>query len=112
MPWTPVVKPSKPDAPPDSVDTLSKDFFASPLEKMLADGAIFEWETDTDADPKDAPGTFLIAYLSATQEGLDKAHKAVQEILKSHPPKGPAFDSLVDMSASRDVVVRSYAVYM
>ena len=101
----------RPDAPPHAVDTLSKNFFAPPLEKMLADGAIFEWETDTYADPKDAPGTFLIAYLSATEEGLDKANKAVQETLKSRPLKGPAFDSLMDVSASSDVVVRSYAVY-
>jgi prephenate dehydrogenase len=78
---------------------------------MLADGAIFEWETDTYADPKAAPGTFLIAYLSATQEGLDKANKAVQETLKSHPMRGPAFESLVDVAASSDVVVRSYAAY-
>ena len=99
------------DAPPDAVDTLSKSFFAPPLEKMLADGAIFEWETDTYSDPKDSPGTFLIAYLSATEEGLNKANNAVQKTLKSSPLKGPAFDSLVDMSASRDVVVRSYAVY-
>jgi hypothetical protein len=34
---------------------------------------------------------------------------AMQERLKSRPPTGPAFDSLVDVSASRDVVVRSYA---
>jgi hypothetical protein len=59
-------------SPLDAVDTLSKSFFAPVLEKMLAAGAIFEWETDTYADPKDAPGTFLIAYLSATAEGLDK----------------------------------------
>jgi hypothetical protein len=101
----------KPDAPPDAVDVLSKNYFAPPLEKMLADGAIFEWETDTYADPKDSPGTFLIAYLSATEEGLNKAGNAVQTVLKSRPPEGPAFDSLVDVSASRDVVVRSYAVY-
>jgi hypothetical protein len=101
----------KPDAPPDAVGALSKNIFAPPLEKMLAEGAIFEWETDTYANPKDAPGTFLIAYLSATKEGLDKAQNAVQETLKSRPLKGPGFDSLVDVSASRDVVVRSYAVY-
>jgi hypothetical protein len=101
----------RPDAPPNVVDTLSKNFFAPLLEKMLADGAIFEWETDTYADPKDAPGTFLIAYLSSTAEGLDKTNNALQKILKSRPLKGPAFDSLVDVSASRDVVVRSYAAY-
>ncbi len=101
----------KPDASPDAADTLSRNFFAPPLEKMLADGAIFEWETDTYANPKDAPGTFLIAYLSTTKEGLDRAERAVQEMLKSRPKQGPTFDSLVDVRASRDVVVRSYAVY-
>ena len=101
----------RPDAPPDAVDQLSKNYFAPPLEKMLANGAIFEWETDIYADPKDAPGTFLIAYLSETAGGLDRAQNAVQETLKSRPLKGPAFDSLVDVGASRDVVVRSYAVY-
>jgi hypothetical protein len=101
----------KPEAPPNAVDTLSKNFFAPLLQKMLAGGSIFEWETDTYADPKDAPGTFLIAYLSATAEGLEKAASAMRETLKSRPPKGPAFDSLVDVGASRDVVVRSYAAY-
>ncbi len=101
----------RPEAPKDVVDILSKNYFAPPLEKMLADGSIFEWETDVYADPQDSPGTFLIAYLSATSDGLDKANNAVQKILKSNPPKGPAFDTLVDASASRDVVVRSYAAY-
>jgi hypothetical protein len=40
---------------------------------------------------------------------LEKANKAVQERLKSHLPK--ALDSLIDVKASSDVVVRSYAVY-
>jgi hypothetical protein len=101
----------KPDAPSDAVDTLSRNFFAPVLEKMLADNAIFEWETDTYADPKDSPGTFLIAYLSATAEGLEKANTVVQKTIKSRAPTGPAFDSLVDVSKSRDVVVRSYAAY-
>jgi len=101
----------KPDAPADVVDQLSKNFFAPVLEKMLADGAIFEWETDTYADPKDSPGTFLIAYLSAKAEDLEKANKAVQERLKSNLPNAPALDSLIDVKASSDVVVRSHAVY-
>jgi hypothetical protein len=101
----------KPEAPADAADQLSKNFFAPVLEKMFAEGAIFEWETDTYADPKDSPGTFLIAYLSAKADDLEKANKAVQERLKSRLPKGPALDSLIDVKASRDVVVRSYAVY-
>jgi hypothetical protein len=101
----------KPDAPADAVDQLSKNFFGPVLEKMLADGVIFEWETDTYSDPKDSPGTFLIAYLSEKSEDLEKASKAVQERLKSNLPNGPALDSLIDMKAITDVIVRSYAVY-
>jgi hypothetical protein len=101
----------KPDAPPDVVDALSKNFFAPALEKMLADGAIFEWETDTYDNPKDSPGTFLIAYLSETSEGLEKANNAVKERLQARAQKDPALDSLIDVSASQNVVVRSYAVY-
>ena len=101
----------KPDAPADAVDQLSKNFFGPVLEKMLADGVIFEWETDTYDDPKDSPGTFLIAYLSEKSGDLEKAHKAVQERLKSHLPNGQALDSLIDMKSITDIVVRSYAVY-
>jgi hypothetical protein len=101
----------KPNAPPDAADALSKNFFGPQLEKMLSEGAIFEWETDVYANPKDSPDTFLIAFLSTTEEGLNKANDAVQKAIKSSPLQGPAFDSLVDVNASRDVAVRSYAVY-
>jgi hypothetical protein len=101
----------RPDAPNDAVDQLSKNFFGPVLEKMLNRGAIFEWETDVYDNPKDSPGTFLIAYLSEKAEDLEKTHKAVQERLKSNLPNGPALDSIIDMKAITDVVVRSYAVY-
>ncbi len=101
----------KPDAPADAVDQLSKNFFGPALEKMLTEGAIFEWETDTYDNPKDSLGTFLIAYLSEKAEDLEKANKTVQERLKTPLPNAPALDSLIDMKAITDVVVRSYAVY-
>jgi hypothetical protein len=101
----------RPDAPADAVDLLSKNFFGPVLEKMLNDSVIFEWETDVYDNPKDTPGTFLIAYLSEKSEDLEKTHKAVQERLKSSMPNRPALDSLIDMKAITDVVVRSYAVY-
>jgi len=102
----------KPDAPADAVDQLSKNFFGPVLEKMLSDGTIFEWETDTYDNPEDSPGTFLIAYLSEKSEDLEKARKAVQERLESHQPDGrPLLNSLIDMESITDIVVRSYAVY-
>ena len=79
----------RPDAPADAVDQLSKYFFGPVLEKMLNDGAIFEWETDVYDNPKDSPGTFLIAYLSETAEDLEKTHKAVQERLKINSAERP-----------------------
>ncbi len=101
----------RPDAPADAVDQLSKYFFGPVLEQNLVDGAIFEWETDVYDNPKDSPGTFLIAYLSEKNEDMEMVNKAVQERLKSTVPNGPALDSLIDMKAITDVVVRSYAVY-
>lgn len=101
----------RPDAPADTVDQLSKYYFGPVLEQMLIDGAIFEWETDVYDNPKDSPGTFLIAYLSEKNEGLEMVNKAVQERLKSSSPNSPALDSLIDMKAITDVVVCSYAVY-
>ncbi|MBN1905927.1 MAG: hypothetical protein JW927_12600 [Deltaproteobacteria bacterium] len=101
----------RPDAPADAVDQLSKYFFGPVLEKMLVGGTIFEWETDVYDNPKDSPGTFLIAYLSEKAEDLEKANNAIQERLKTPLPNGPALGSLIDMKAITDVVVRSYAVY-
>ncbi len=101
----------RPDAPADAEDQLSKYFFGPVLEKMLIDGAIFEWETDVYDNPKDSQGTFLIAYLSEKSEDLQMVNNAVQERLKRPLPNGPALDSLIDMKAITDVVVRSYAVY-
>ena len=114
----------RPDGPADAIDTISKNIIGPVLEKMLADGTIFEWKVDTEAIQTDPPGTFLIAALTATAEGLDKVRAALQESLKLHPlnpskpgtgllgtPQGPAFDSLVDMSAHREDLVRTSCTY-
>ncbi len=101
----------KPDAPPDAVETLSKNLIAPLMEKMLADGTIHEYEIDTEAIHTEAPGTFWLFYIAANAEGLDKVNAALMQTLKAHPLDAPAFDSMVDYSAHRDILVRTNATY-
>ena len=101
----------KADAPNDAVETLSKSLIVPLLEKQLADGAIHEYEVDSEAIHSDAPGTFLIVYIAANAEGLDKVDAAVRETLKSNPLSGPAFGSVTDFTAHRDYLARTNAIY-
>jgi hypothetical protein len=101
----------KPDAPEDSVDTLSKRLIVPLLEKLLADGTLHEYEVDTQAVHTEAPGTFLIVYLAAQAEGLDKVNAALEEAIKSNPLGGVAFESLVDLTAHHDELDHSSATY-
>lgn len=101
----------KADAPDDAIDTLSKQLIVPLLEKMLADGAIREYEIDTEAIHTEAPGTFWVVYVATTPEGLDTVHAAIVDSLKAHPLFGPVFDSMIDYSAHRDALVEGSGVY-
>jgi hypothetical protein len=100
----------KASAPDDAVETLSKNMVGPLLEKMLADGTIYEYEIDTEAIHTESPSTFWIFYVSANAEGLDKVNAAI-DALKSNPLNGPAFSSMVDFSEHRDFLVRTNATY-
>jgi hypothetical protein len=97
----------KADAPDNAVEMLSKNLVVPLLEKMLADGAIHEYEIDTKAIHTDAPGSFYIIYIAASGEGLDKVDAALRETMKANPLGGPAFGSMVDFSAHRDDLSRT-----
>jgi hypothetical protein len=101
----------KPNAPDDAVETLSKNLIAPLLEKLVADGTLHEYEVDTQEVHTEAPGSFLIVYLAATAEGLDKVNAALRETMKANPLGGPAFESMVDITAHRDDLVRANATY-
>ena len=101
----------KPGAPYDAVETLSKNLIAPLLEKLVADGTLHEYEVDTQEVHTEAPGSFLIVYLAATAGGLDKVNAALGEALKANPLGGPAFESMVDINAHRDDLVRANATY-
>jgi hypothetical protein len=101
----------KPGAPDDAVDTLSKNLIVPLLEKLEADGTLQEYEIDTQAVHTEAPGSFVIVYLAANAEGLDKVNEALREDIKSKPLGAAAFDSMVDFTAHHDELVRSSATY-
>lgn len=89
-------------APDDAVDNLSRNLVAPLLEKMLASGAIREYEIDTEAIHTDDPNTFWIVYVCPAPEGLDTVNAAITDAMKASPLSGPAFGSMVDYSGHRD----------
>lgn len=101
----------KADAPDEAVSTLTKSLVAPLLERMLAEGAVVEYDIDTQAVHTEAPGTFFIFYITPAAEGLDKVTAALTEALKASPLSGPAFGSMTDGSAHRDDLARTTATY-
>ena len=101
----------KPDAPEHAIETLSKSFIVPVLEKLLADGAIVEYEIDTEAVHTEAPGAFWIDVISPNAEGLDKLTAALLDRSKTNPLAGHAFDSMIDLSAHRDSLSTSTVTY-
>lgn len=101
----------KADAPDDAIDRLSQHFVAPILEKLLADGTIVEYEIDTMAIHTQAPGTFIIVYITPTPEGLDTVQAAVRDAVKAAPLAGDAFGSFVDDSGHRDGLYKTDCNY-
>ena len=98
-------------APDDAVDVVARSFVVPLMEKLLADGAIVEYEIDGQAIHRDDPGMFAISYISTSAEGLDKVNAALRDALRRTPPADPAFGSFVDFSKHRDPLVRTNTTY-
>ena len=101
----------KADAPNDAVDVLSNNLFVPLLEKLLAEGAIHEYEVDTEAFHTDAPGSLWIVVIAANAEGLDKYNAAVREAVKANPLASPALGSMIDFTPHRDYLARTNATF-
>jgi hypothetical protein len=101
----------KAEAPDDAVASLSTNFVVPLMEKLLADGAIAEYEVDEEAIHTESPDGFWIAYTSANASGLDKANDALGAALKANPMVGSAMGSIIDFTAHRDYLSHTNAVY-
>ena len=101
----------KADAPDDAVEIIAKDIVGPLMEKMLANGTIYEWEIDTEAIHTEAPGMFFIYYLCSNAQCLDTVNAALREAGKTSPLRGPAMSSMIDYTTHRDVLLRSDVTY-
>jgi len=101
----------KPDAPEHAVEMLSKNLFVPLMEKLLADGAIVEYEVDTEAIHTEDPATFWVVFIATNADGLDKFNAALREASKKNPLSGPAIESMVDFTPHRDFLSSSIGAY-
>lgn len=101
----------KADAPDDAVDTMSKNFIVPLLEKLLADGTLFEYEIDEESIHTEAPGTFWVDVICVDASGLDKVNAALGAAIRANPFAGSALGSMVDFSAHRDQLAKTDATY-
>ena len=101
----------KADAPDNAVEILAKSLFVPLLEKLLAEGAIVEYEIDEETIHTESPDHFYVYILAPTAAGLDKLNAAIADDLKSNPLIGPAFGSMIDFTPHRDQLLRANATY-
>jgi hypothetical protein len=101
----------KPSAPRDAVEMLSKNFFVPLLEKLLADGALVEYEVDQEAVHTQSPDVFVIDIIAPTADGLDKFSAALREAARKNPFLGSTMEALTDSSGHHDYLSRTTATY-
>jgi len=101
----------KPTSDSDAVEVLSKSLFVPILEKLLAEGAIVEYDIDTLALHSDAIGTMYVNYVAANADGLDKVRQAVTQAGKTNPMIGPGIDGMIDYQVHRDYLARTNATF-
>ena len=101
----------KPGAPADAIDQAAKGFVVPMFEKLLADGAIYEYEIDEEAVHSGDPATFMLVYIANGAEGLDKGGAALAEFGKTVPFALSTFSSWVDSPAHRDGLYLTTATY-
>jgi hypothetical protein len=101
----------KADAPTDAVETIAKTLMVPVMEKLLAEGAIIEYEIDQESVHTDSPSMFWLVWIAPNAEGMDKAVGAVREAARTTPLWGRAFASMVDFDLHRDYLSLSNATY-
>ena len=101
----------KPGAPNDAVEMLSKSVFVPLLEKLLADGALIEYEVDVQAVHTESPDLFAIDIIAPNAEGLDKWSAAVIDAGRKNPLIGATMNALMDSTAHHDYLSRTIAAY-
>lgn len=101
----------KPDAPDDGLKTLAVNGLVPFYEKLLASGAIIEYEIDEEYVHTENPAGFWAVVVSPNAEGLDKVATGLRDYMKSSPLFGPAAGGMIDWSTHRDYLSRTNATF-
>jgi len=101
----------KASAPEDGLDQLCQHLIVPAMEKLIADGTIFEYEVDTEAVHSDDPSTFAMVFQTSTPEGLDKVQAAILGTGKEHPLAIAAFGTMTEDNAHRDYLLKGDGAY-
>jgi hypothetical protein len=73
-------------------------------EKLLADGAIIDYELDAEYVIGNAPGRFFSAVLTKDAEGLDKVRIAISDLFEKNPAVAEALTSPAVPNSRRDLL--------
>ncbi len=101
----------KADSPNDAIDQLAKNLYVPVLEKLLANGSIYEYEIDEQTIHTADPSVFFVVFIANGPEGIDKWNAAMTDAVKRSPFALPAFGSWVDYPAHRDELASTTATY-
>ena len=74
------------------------------FEKLLADGAIVDYELDAEYVIGDAPGRFFSAVVTKDAEGLDKLRTAIADVFEKNPAVQEALTSPAEPNSRRDLL--------
>jgi len=72
--------------------------------KLLADGAIVDYELDAEYVIGNAPGRFFSAVVTKDAEGLDKARTAIADLFEKNPAVAEALTSPAEPNSRRDLL--------
>jgi hypothetical protein len=73
-------------------------------EKLLADGAIVDYELDAEYVMGNAPGRFFSAVVTKDAEGLDKVRTAIADLFEKNPAVAEALTSPAEPHSRRDLL--------
>jgi hypothetical protein len=76
------------------------------LEKLLADGALHNYQIDFETVHSADPGMMFVAIVTNGGEGVDKFYAALDEAEKSNPAGWAGLDSTIDEAGHRDFLAR------
>ena len=84
--------------------TAYRQYILPVYEKLLADGAIVDYELDTEYVMGNAPGRFFSAVVTKDAEGLDKVRMAIADLYAKNPAVAEALTSLSEPNSRRDLL--------